>query len=170
MSGEPRPSLIASTEEQTVTIRPASWRDLWAVRLLNRRLFPEPYAFWRFVGYHLSSQGWIWVAECGPERIGYAVLTLSLYTDPRRMVGEIISIATVPEHRRRGIARQMLRQALSRAWERGVGQVYLQVAVHNESAQRLYREEGFVVERRLKAYYINGDDAWLMVIAGPTRP
>ncbi|MBI5833196.1 MAG: GNAT family N-acetyltransferase [Armatimonadetes bacterium] len=148
-------------------VRPARWRHLWGVRRLNRQLFPEPYAFWRFVGYQLSSQGWIWVAEQGDDIVGYAVLTLSLYSEPRRMVGEIISIATVPEVRRQGVARGMLRQALSRAWERGVGQVYLQVAVDNDAAQRLYRAEGFTVERRLKGYYLNGDDAWLMVVARP---
>ena len=149
-------------------IRLAQWRDLWGVRALNRQLFPEPYAFWRFIGYQLSRDGWIWVVEDAGVLLGYTVLTLTLYTEPRRMVGEIISIATVPQARRRGLARAMLRKAMAQAWQRGVGQVYLQVAVNNTAAQALYREEGYVVERRLKGYYLNGDDAWLMVAARPT--
>lgn len=154
----------------SVSYRLAGWRDLWEVRRLQREVFPEPYALWRFVGYHLSNQAWIWVAESAGQMVGYLVLTLSFYRDPRRMVGEIISVAVRPAHRRRGIATTLLRQAIAQAWQVGVGQCYLQVAVSNLAAQDLYRAEGFRNERRLAGYYLDGSDAWLMVLERPSLP
>jgi len=67
-----------------------------------------------------------------------------------------------PGARGRGVGRRLLGHALDFARDAGLGEVYLQVAVSNDIAQRLYATLGFQRCRRLRAYYVDGEDAWLM--------
>ncbi len=58
-------------------------------------------------------------------------------------IGVIEDIAVLPAHRRRGLARALLRQAVLALRERGVADIVLETNDHNERAQNLYRSEGF---------------------------
>ncbi len=53
-------------------------------------------------------------------------------------------VFTSPQHRRRGLSRQVVETALQHAFENGVHRVNLQVYVPNEPAIKLYKEIGFV--------------------------
>jgi ribosomal-protein-alanine N-acetyltransferase len=63
---------------------------------------------------------------------------------------ELLTLAVDPAHRRKGIAR-----ALMRRWMRDVSAetVHLEVAADNASALALYAQFGFVQKGRRKAYY-----------------
>ena len=50
--------------------------------------------------------------------------------------GYISNVAVAPEARRRGIGRELVRQMLRRAGERGLAFVTLEVRAHNEGAGR----------------------------------
>lgn len=66
---------------------------------------------------------------------------------------EILSIGVAPEWQRRGIARTMV-QGLVRAARRAeVERLFLEVAVDNTAANKLYRGLGFAAAGRRKAYY-----------------
>ncbi|MFZ0894134.1 MAG: hypothetical protein WAZ77_06490 [Candidatus Nitrosopolaris sp.] len=41
---------------------------------------------------------------------------------------------------------------------------YLEVRVSNESAVRMYERLGFQIKSRLRAYYRDGEDAYLMAL------
>lgn len=73
---------------------------------------------------------------------------------------QLLSIATRPEARRRGVARRLL-EALSAAARAAGGQrVSLEVARNNLAAVRLYESAGFAVFNVRKQYYREtGDDA-----------
>jgi ribosomal-protein-alanine N-acetyltransferase len=43
-----------------------------------------------------------------------------------------------------------------------VNEVYLEVRVSNEPAIRLYEKLGFRKVQRIRFYYLDGEDAWLM--------
>jgi ribosomal protein S18 acetylase RimI-like enzyme len=63
-------------------------------------------------------------------------------------VALVANVVTHPDHRRRGIAHELMRAAVEGATTRGVRQVQLQVRDDNAAAQALYRQMGF---RRLHA-------------------
>jgi tRNA threonylcarbamoyladenosine biosynthesis protein TsaB len=66
---------------------------------------------------------------------------------------EIITIATRPGARRRGIGRQLLSHHLNDLAARGVNHMFLEVAASNAAAIALYAASGFTEVGRRKAYY-----------------
>ncbi len=100
-------------------------------------------------------------AERGGPVIGFAALR------EIRGVLEIAGIAVEPAHRRRGVARRLLRAAVRSAPRRGVDHVALHVSTALSGAIALYESEGFVRRAKLHGYYstahfANGGDAWRM--------
>ena len=101
-----------------------------------------------------------WVTENEDRRVA-AMLVLWLILDE----AHIATIATHPQYRRRGIARQMLVEALRSARAEGAQSALLEVRAHHIVAQKIYHDLGFVdVGQRLKYYRDNGEDAILMTL------
>ena len=74
----------------------------------------------------------------------------------------VTTIAVAPEHRKRGVAREMLKHAETALAEKGIGTLLLEVRVSNYAAQNLYANAGFVIIQKLIEYYSDGEDAYLM--------
>lgn len=66
---------------------------------------------------------------------------------------ELLTLATDPDHRRRGLASACLRDFLIQASDRGAARAFLEVASDNLAAIALYSAAGFVPTARRKAYY-----------------
>jgi ribosomal-protein-alanine N-acetyltransferase len=66
---------------------------------------------------------------------------------------EILSIGVAPEWQRRGIARLMVEGLIRAARRAEVKRLFLEVAVTNTAADRLYRSLGFKPVGRRKGYY-----------------
>jgi ribosomal-protein-alanine N-acetyltransferase len=75
---------------------------------------------------------------------------------------EILTIGTVPEARGRGIARRLLAEAVSRLSADRVEALFLEVAVSNSPARRLYAASGFQEAGRRKNYYPGPEDALVL--------
>jgi ribosomal-protein-alanine N-acetyltransferase len=76
--------------------------------------------------------------------------------------GEILTLATLPEARRRGLARALMTGAADLARERGARRLLLEVAETNSAARALYEALGYESVGRRVAYYagrIGGGDA-----------
>ncbi len=56
---------------------------------------------------------------------------------------ELLSIGVAPSFRRRRVATALVRASMERCWELGARAMFLEVAVDNASAMRLYEEHGF---------------------------
>ena len=56
---------------------------------------------------------------------------------------ELLSIGVAPLYRHRGVASSLLRASMERCWTIGARQMFLEVAVDNPEAQRLYVSHGF---------------------------
>ena len=77
--------------------------------------------------------------------------------------GDIQTLAVVPERRRTGLGRILLRGLLAEASARGVGDVFLEVRADNDAAVALYESEGFeAIDRRVGYYQPDGVDAIVM--------
>ncbi|MFC3118025.1 GNAT family N-acetyltransferase [Jhaorihella thermophila] len=66
---------------------------------------------------------------------------------------ELLTIATHPDHRRRGLARAAMRDWMTRAAEMGARRAFLEVASDNLPAVALYESEGFAPAGMRRAYY-----------------
>jgi len=69
---------------------------------------------------------------------------------------ELLLIAVLPGHRRRGIARMLLNNFIAEAHDRKLRRVHLEVRYGN-SATELYREFGFEPVGRRRDYYRGAD-------------
>ena len=74
----------------------------------------------------------------------------------------MVSIAVLPEHRRKGLGTALLQTAFERMKDRGCQEVYLEVRVTNEEAIRVYEKLNFVKVRTIEYYYSDGEDAYVM--------
>ena len=85
----------------------------------------------------------------GPRLLGYA----GLYHAGGLTSADLLTIATIPAARGRGIASLMLTELVSTAQQAGCPDVLLEVRQSNEAAQRLYTGHGFVLIGRRRRYY-----------------
>ncbi|HLE54863.1 MAG TPA: N-acetyltransferase [Thermoplasmata archaeon] len=88
----------------------------------------------------------------------------------------VLSVAVVPEARRRGIGTKMMQATEDAARERGSSVVRLEVSTQNLGAVEFYRGLGYRTDGVLYGYYSWGEDAYSMtryvapnVDAGRTR-
>lgn len=99
------------------------------------------------------------------QLVGYGGLRAAMRD---ALQGDIQTLAVAPEHRKRGVARTLLRALLAEASARGVTDVFLEVRADNEAALALYSSEGFeAIDRRVGYYQPDGVDAIVMRLHGP---
>ena len=103
----------------------------------------------------------------GPRLLGYA----GLYHAGGLTSADLLTIATIPAARGRGIASLMLTELVSTARELGCPDVLLEVRQSTEAAQRLYARHGFVpIGRRRRYYQAPPEDAVVMRLTLNPRP
>jgi ribosomal-protein-alanine acetyltransferase len=66
---------------------------------------------------------------------------------------EVLTLGVVPSWRRRGLGRELMVAALSKAGEAGARQVFLEVRESNQGARAFYATLGFAESGRRRAYY-----------------
>jgi ribosomal protein S18 acetylase RimI-like enzyme len=71
----------------------------------------------------------------------------------RRKYGRILTLDIVSEARRFGLATQLMTAVEDRLRGLGCSEIFLETAVDNEAALRLYRKLGYEVLRTLPEYY-----------------
>jgi [ribosomal protein S18]-alanine N-acetyltransferase len=76
--------------------------------------------------------------------------------------GRILTLDIVPAARRLGLASLLMRECEHRLRSFGCTEVYLETAVNNGPALRLYRKLGYQILRTLPDYYARSLDAFLM--------
>ena len=99
-----------------------------------------------FLGTQLDApNAAVFVAEQNAEVIGYTYVSAESYDymSLRGPAGVLQDIVVDPEHRRRGVAQQLLEAALAYVRSRGLTQIVLSTAERNEAAQRFFASTGF---------------------------
>jgi ribosomal-protein-alanine N-acetyltransferase len=136
-------------------VRPLVYSDLPTVLAIERRSFQTPWSLAMFV-LELSKPGGICLA-CEDEEGIVAYLVCSRYTD----VWHLMNVAVAPEHRRRGIASELMRQLFEAAGAEA--RITLEVRQSNLGAIAMYRSFGFRdAGHRRRYYHDNGEDALIM--------
>jgi len=100
------------------------------------------------------------VAEFVPEGVpseGSPEIVAFIVAYHRKQVGRIITLDVVPQFRRHGLACRLMRECEQCLRIAGCSAVYLETAVNNEPALRLYQKLGYRVMRTLPGYYTSED-------------
>ncbi len=99
------------------------------------------------------------VLEHKKEIIGFL---LGGYTALPRQA-HILSIAILQEYRGRGLGKKVLTHFLSTIQRLNYTSVKLEVNVDNHKAIKMYEEFNFKIESKIRKYYQDGSDAYLMI-------
>lgn len=131
--------------------------DLERIVAFEKQSFSDPFDKATFSQILAAEPEGFLVAESGHQLLGYIAAA------SRGDEGWVYSFAVEPGSRRRGIGRLLMKAALNYLSTKTT-RVYLQVSVNNPAAMSLYEKFSFVKTRRIKRYYPNGDDAFLMLL------
>jgi len=153
--------------ERAFTIRKFRPEDLNQVIYINRTCLPENYSTYFFVDLYKNFPETFIVAEEDGQVVGYIMCRIESGFSRFSLIkrGHVISIAVLPGYRRKGIGEALLREALqAMATHYGVKECYLEVRISNTPAINLYRKIGFKIEKTIRRYYADGENAYLMRI------
>ncbi len=78
----------------------------------------------------------------------------------KRKRGYIAMLAVDPDHRRLGLGRTLIAKAIEQMKAEEADEVVLETEITNLAALRLYESFGFIRDKRLLTYYLNGNDAY----------
>jgi ribosomal-protein-alanine N-acetyltransferase len=81
--------------------------------------------------------------------------------------GHVVSVAVMPDFRRRGIGRELVVSAMKALELHGGEECFLEVRMANDEAVKLYKDMGFDMIRTVSHYYHDGADAFLMSVRLP---
>jgi ribosomal-protein-alanine N-acetyltransferase len=141
--------------------------DLQNVMQINRVCLPENYTDFFFIDLQQRFPETFIVAEEDSKLLGYIMCRIEVGLSNIGLgglirKGHVVSIAVMPQSRRKGVAQAIINRALDgmRFYKAKLG--FLEVRVTNEPAISLYKKLGFEVTRTNNGYYSDGEDAYVM--------
>jgi len=158
------------TQNLEFAVRPSTFADLSAVMEVNERTLPENYPLFFYeqilerypnaftVAYLVNNPkkiiGYImWRVERGPSSYGLEYIKK----------GHLVSVAVLPQYRRKGVAYQLLKRSMEVVMKYEVSEYVLEVRVSNIGAVNLYEKLlGYKKNRIVGHYYRDGEDAFYM--------
>ncbi len=137
-----------------MTLRRATALDAPVLAALHAASFPDPWSADSFAAM-LSQPGVAgWLAGDPP----HGFLLARAAADE----AEILTVAVIPEARRKGAGAEMLDEMLRVLGAGATRRVFLEVAADNAAARGLYARKGFIPCGRRPGYYPGGVDAAIM--------
>lgn len=160
-SAPDRPETIRPAGPTSYSIQPVTANDLNELVRLNLRCFVN--------GDNYSVQTFRYLLN-EPHSLSYQVRTVEGVLAGFVFVvvnadgsAHLTTICSAPEHRRRGIARLLLEHVERALRAKGFSTIVLEVRIGNEAAQELYSSCGYSIVQRMRRYYNNGEDGFLMM-------
>lgn len=142
-----------------VSVRPMAPADLDAVMAIEQGVL-SAWTDAQLAAELAQDLGWQLVAE-EKERSRLVGYICGRIVPPE---AEIFKIAVLPEYRRQGVGRMLLRRAVSLLRQKGVRKCFLELRQSNLAAKALYEAAGFVGISVRKAYYAEPrEDAVVMI-------
>lgn len=138
-------------------IRNAREEDLEEIYKIELKSFKIPYPCHYLKILLKMAPTYFLVAEEKGQIIGYISGVTRL-----GKTGHIVSIAVDPAHRGKGIGKKLVKTLLEKFKENGMKKARLEVRISNAAAINLYKKLGFNIEKRLKNYYPDGEDCYVM--------
>jgi ribosomal-protein-alanine N-acetyltransferase len=127
---------------------------------LNLFCFKEPTKHLDFLKFGNDKNYKIFIGEFKNNLVGYLVIRVIQSED----LCEIISIGVHPDLRNRGFGANLMSFLINYLKENNSKKIILEVANSNFSANKLYEKYNFKSISVRKAYYLNNEDANIMVL------
>lgn len=155
------PETIIPAPLMEYSIRPLTEKQLKEVLKLNLRCFKAGENYTKYTFSYLLTE---------PNTLSYRIVTPNdnmvgfiFVMVNANGAGHITTIGIAPEHRRRGLAVRLLQHTENALKKREISMMTLEVRAGNTAAQNLYHNLGYSIVQRLKEYYNNGEDGFLMI-------
>ncbi|SPP86263.1 N-alpha-acetyltransferase 30A [Drosophila guanche] len=126
------------------------------MRLIQAEL-SEPYSIYTYRYFIYNWPKLCFLASHGDQYVGAIVCKLDMHMNVRR--GYIAMLAVRKEYRKLKIGSTLVTKAIEAMLADNADEVVLETEMRNEPALRLYENLGFVRDKRLFRYYLNGVDA-----------
>ncbi len=150
-------------------VRRAELGDLIPVMEINLKTLPEHYSDYFYESLLAELPEAFIVGEIQGKLVGYIMCKTEYgFSNFKKLgfvkKGHVVSVAVLDEHRKKGIGRVLVEEAVNGVKSKKCDELYLEVRCSNNDAVRLYEKMGFTNKQRLKTYYRDGEDAYLMAI------
>ena len=150
-------------------IRRCDPSDIIPVMEINLKTLPEHYSDYFYESLLAELPEAFLVAEVERKLVGYIMCKIEYgFSNFKKLgfvkKGHVVSVADLPEQRKKGFGRALIEEAIAGVKLKKSDELYLVVRCSNTEAIRLYEKLSFVIKQRLKAYYRDGEDAYLMAI------
>jgi ribosomal-protein-alanine N-acetyltransferase len=152
---------------QTFKLRKFAPDDMQSVMRINRETLPENYSDYFFMDLCERFAETFIVAELEGRVVGYIMCRIEVGLSNFGLgglirKGHVVSIAVLPQARRKGVAQALLNMAMDGMRFYKAKQCYLEVRTTNEAGIALYKKLAFDVSRTVHGYYSDGEDAYVM--------
>lgn len=131
--------------------------DAWSLYEIENACFSSCWSYEQFKCIGDLDYARFFVAKCDGTAVGFA--GIYLLGD-----AELVNIAVLPEHRKKGIAQSLLETCVELAKKENCFKMFLEVRKSNTAAISLYSKNGFTDVAIRKKYYSDPtEDAVVMV-------
>lgn len=143
--------------------------DLPTVMDINLLTLPEHYSDYFFESILSELPESFIVAELYSKVVGYIMCKIEFgFSNFRKLgfvkKGHVVSVAVLNEHRNQGLGNALMVEGINGVIARKTDEIYLEVRISNTAAVRMYERLGFQIKSRLRTYYRDGEDAYLMAL------
>jgi len=150
-------------------LRRCELSDIIPVIEINLRTLPEHYSDYFYESLLEELPEAFIVAEISGKIVGYIMCKIEHgFSNFKKLgfvkKGHVVSIAVIDEHRRKGFGSVLVDEAVKGVKTIQGSELYLEVRCSNNDAVKLYEKLGFSITQRLKAYYRDGEDAYVMAV------
>jgi ribosomal-protein-alanine N-acetyltransferase len=150
-------------------IRRCEIEDLASVVDINMTTLPEHYSDYFFESILRELPEAFIVAEQHNKIMGYIMCKIEFgFSNFRKLgfvkKGHVVSVAVLEEHRGKGVGKALMLEGINGVLSRKSDEIYLEVRISNKSAIKMYENLGFQIKSRLRTYYRDGEDAYLMAL------
>jgi len=143
--------------------------DIIPVMEINLRTLPEHYSDYFYESLLEELPEAFVVAEISNKIVGYIMCKMEHgFSNFKKLgfvkKGHVVSIAVIDEHRSKAFGSELVNESIKGVKIRQCSELYLEVRCSNNDAVRLYEKLGFSITQKLKTYYRDGEDAYVMAI------
>ncbi|KAG2482381.1 hypothetical protein HYH03_018677 [Edaphochlamys debaryana] len=140
--------------------------DLPVVMNLVDQELSEPYSIFTYRYFLAQWPNLCYIAYDGDKPFGTVVCKMDVHRG-QRMRGYVAMLVVDKAYRGKRVGSELVKMAISAMSAGGCEEVVLEAEVVNTGALKLYQGLGFVRDKRLHRYYLNGVDAYRLKLLLP---